>query len=371
VTLAEAKARLTIHGLWRRFGFKGQPAKSCPCPFHEDRTSSFSVFRGRDGGDAFKCFAGCGGGDAVEFLALATRLPMPEACREFIRLAGGVSSAPKLILPPIESLGQLMERCLRKTADADEEKAKKREKWPVFESPLTGEDDTPARAMGALAKLRHVSLEGVRLMAARGLLWFAAWKGKPSWIVTDGERVNAQARRMDGKQWEGINAKAQTLRGSCASWPIGLKESTPYPYVLLCEGGPDLLAAHHFIHTHGRKEDTAAVAMLGAGNKIPADAPPLFADRNIPEACYPVQWPEPGEPVQFPCKHVRIFAHADNPGRTAAKKWAEQLESTGATVDAADFTGLLMADRSPVKDLNDCTRLDFKQTQELDNLIPQ
>ena len=296
----------------------------------------------------------------MEFLALATRLPKRDACIEFIRLAGGASSfaAPHLILPKPPD------------ANGDADKARQSAAWPVFESPLTGEDDTPARAMGALAKLRHVSLEGVRLMAARGLLWFAACKNKPSWIVTDGERVNAQARRMDGKQWEGINAKAQTLRGSCASWPIGLKESTPYPYVLLCEGGPDLLAAHHFIHTHRRKEDTAAVAMLGAGNKIPADALPLFADRNIPEACYPVQWPEPGEPVQFPCKHVRIFAHADNPGRTAAKKWAEQLESAGATVDAADFTGLLMADGSPVKDLNDCTRLDFKQTQELDNLIP-
>ena len=141
--------------------------------------------------------------------------------------------------------------------------------------------------------------------------------------------------------------------------------------MLLCEGGPDLLAAHHFIHAHGREADTAAVAMLGAGNKIPADALPQFADRNIPEACYPVQWPEPGEPVQFPCKHVRIFAHADNPGRTAAKKWAEQLESAGATVDAADFTGLLMADGSPVKDLNDCTQLDPNQTQEISELIPQ
>ena len=87
--------------------------------------------------------------------------------------------------------------------------------------------------------------------------------------------------------------------------------------------------------------------MLGASNSIPSDALPLFAG-----------------------KRIRIMAHADEAGRQAADKWAEQLASVGATVDVADFTGLLMADGSPVKDLNDCNRLDPKQTDQLDNLIP-
>lgn len=199
-----------------------------------------------------------------------------------------------------------------------------------------------------LAELRTVSFEGVRLIAERGLLHFAAWKDSRAWVVSDGERVNAQARRMDGQPWPGIGAKAQTLPGSCAAWPIGARESQPFPFVLLCEGGPDLLAAHHFIYAHKREANTAAVAILGASNSIPPDALPLFAG-----------------------KRVRILAHADEAGRTAAARWAAQLESVGATVDAADFTGLLMADGAPVKDLNDCTRLRPEDQSQLEDLIPE
>ena len=333
MNLPEAKQRLTIHDLWRHFGFEGEPSKSCRCPFHEDRTKSCSVFTGADGLDAWNCFAGCGGGDAVDFFASASRLPRAEACRAFIAHAGGssVACAPR---PPRP-----------KPADVDGEKAEQRKTWPLFEDPLAGSKNAAMRE--ALVELRTVSYEGVRLMSERGLLWIAEWKDLPAWIVTDSERVNAQARRFDGQKWEGIDAKAQTLPGSKAAWPIGLRESLAMLFILLCEGGPDLLAAHHFIYAHKRESNTAAVAMLGASNLIPTDALPLFAG-----------------------KRVRIMTHADEAGRIAAQKWAEQLASVRATVDAADFTGLLMADGSPVKDLNDCTRLDPKQTDQLDNLIP-
>ena len=153
--------------------------------------------------------------------------------------------------------------------------------------------------------------------------------------------------RMDGKKWEGIDAKAQTLPGSRAAWLIGAEEAKPYRYWLLCEGGPDLLAAFHYIHAHEREADTAAIAMLGASNQIPADALPLFTG-----------------------KRVRICTHADEAGREAAVKWTQQLEGVGAQVDAADFTGLLMADGALAKDLNDCTHLCTENQPQLEDLIP-
>ena len=44
ITLHEAKERVRIHHLWRELGFEGEPKKACRCPFHEDRSPSFSVF---------------------------------------------------------------------------------------------------------------------------------------------------------------------------------------------------------------------------------------------------------------------------------------------------------------------------------------
>jgi len=324
VNLAEAKARLTIHDLWQHFGFDGEPRASCRCPFHEDRSASLSI---TPDGALFYCFAGCGGGDAVDFFRLATGLPHAEACRRFLALAGGsaVAFTPR---PPRP-----------KPADVAAAQDARRKTWPVL-TPGAGQPE----ALAVLAELRHVSLKGATLMASRGLLSFGSWMGSPSWFVKDSSGLNVQARRMDGAPWAGIGAKAQTLPGSRAAWPIGAPEAQAARVLLLCEGGPDLLAAFAFIVAHGRAEDTSAVAMLGAGH---ADALRLLAS-----------------------KRVRIVAHCDPAGIRAAARWAEQLETVGAAVDVADLAGLLMADGSPVKDLNDCTRLDPKHTLELQNLIP-
>lgn len=324
MNITEAKARLGIHELWSRFGYAGLPSKSCPCPFHEDGSNSFSV---TEDGTLFNCFAGCGSGDAVDFFALHTGLYLKEACHEFTLLAGG-SPLPSTPRPPRQT-----------SEEADFEKASRREQWPPFDV-LTDE------GLAELAELRHVSIEGVQLMAARGLLWFATWKGQPAWVVTDDARKNAQARRMDGLPWEG-RMKAQTLPGSEATRPIGARESQQFPNVLFCEGGPDLLAAHHFIHAHGRQADVAAVCQLGASLKIHDASLPIFGGKG-----------------------VRLFPHADEPGYDAAVRWTEQLVSVRAEVDAVDFEGLAMADGSPVADLNDATRIAPSQAQELSELIP-
>ena len=42
-TLADAKARLNIRGLWQHFGFDGEPKASCRAPWREDHKASFSV----------------------------------------------------------------------------------------------------------------------------------------------------------------------------------------------------------------------------------------------------------------------------------------------------------------------------------------
>ena len=119
------------------------------------------------------------------------------------------------------------------------------------------------------------------------------------------------------------------------------------------EGGPDLLAACHFVAVEGREGDVAPVAMLGASLNIRADALPLFYG-----------------------KQVRIFGRLDasGAGQGATRRWASQLRQAGAKVDAFNFAGLRQADGKPVEDLNDLARLSADSFEaergELERILP-
>jgi hypothetical protein len=323
VSIQDAKARLRIPQLWRHFGFQDEPQTLCHSPFREDRKPSFSVSAD---GMLWNDFATGEAGDAVDFLQRASGLSREAACRKFIELAAGFCAAmPRAPLPI--------------TRPASKPK-------PCFPAFRQGSAADHAR----LSDLRSVSRQGLQLAQEHGLLWFARIRGVAAWIVTDTRRVNAQARRLDGMPFEHVRAKAWTLPGSWAGWPIGADEARPFPAIALCEGGADLLAACHFIHCEARETDCAPVAMLGATQRIHADALPAFAG-----------------------KRIRIFGHTDPEGGAAVEHWARQLESVGADVDAFNFAGLRKVDGSPVKDLNDCTRIhadDFEANRELWAMLP-
>jgi hypothetical protein len=323
-TLADAKARLNIHDLWPHFGFPGEPKASCRCPWRDDRKPSFSVF---DGGNHWKDFGTGEAGDAVDFFQRASGLLKKDACRKFIELAGGHFA-------PAPRAAQLRSQL----ADA-----KPKPNFPDFTKGTAAD-------FKQLASLRQISPESLELASERGLLRFATLKGCPAWVVTDSARVNAQARRMDGQAWEQIGAKAWTLPGAWASWPIGITEAQPLRAIALCEGGPDLLAAFHFIFCEDREAHCSPVAMLGASQRIHSDALPLFTG-----------------------KCLRIFGHDDEDGRAAVERWARQLASIGADVDAFSFAELRQVDDQCVKDLNDCTSIhadDFEAERNLWSVMP-
>jgi hypothetical protein len=327
LTLADAKARLRIPALWIHFGFHGEPKTSCRSPFRDDNRPSFSV---NADGTLWNDFATGEAGDAVDFFQRASGLSQRDACRKFIELAGGqFTPAPRAARPQPQRA-----------------EAKPKPAFPDF-SRGTAAD------FKQLAGLRKIPREGVEWASERGLLWFATLKDCPAWIVTDAARVNAQARRMDGQKWEHIDAKAWTLPGAWASWPIGITEAQSFPAIALCEGGPDLLAAHYLAlweqATHHSKRDVqcSPVAMLGARQRIHPDALPLFAG-----------------------KCVRIFGHDDDAGRGAVERWAAQLASVGAHVDAFSFAGLRQVDGEPVKDLNDSLLMDATSFTETGRMLP-
>ena len=153
----------------------------------------------------------------------------------------------------------------------------------------------PALTVTEMADIAHLRgwplFAGLELLTRRGLLWHGmvrdAGRDWPAWIVTDSTRRNAQARRMDGQPWKGIDAKAKSLPGVEASWPIGAVEIGDRPLVLLCEGQPDFCAALLVVWFEGVSvEHVAPVCMAGAGHLIHADALPCFTSKHVPIAVH-------------------------------------------------------------------------------------
>ena len=309
LTLEEAKGRVNIHFLWEKFNVAGKPSKSCKCPWREDRKPSFSV---SDDGRLFNDFATGQGGDAVDFLANVTGLSVASACRLFLDFAG--SAPPSAPVPRVP-------------------------KGPKPKPSFPAMDSGTESDIKALSKLRGIPLAGLQWAVERGVLRFMTPERYQvrAWVVTDTEGVNAQARRLDGLGWKHLDgAKAWTLPGSWASWPIGIREAESFSTIALCEGGPDFLAAHYIALREqvSHPSKCAPVAMLGAGLRIHESALKLFRG-----------------------KRVRILAHDDEAGRRAARVWTGQLASVGVNTDAFNFAGLVRADGTPAKDVNDCLLL--------------
>ena len=321
MTIEEAKAVLTIPILWARLGLPGIPMTACRSPFREDKRGSFSVSKC---GRLFNDFGTGEAGDAIDFLALATGLSKKAATVRFIEMAGGASCSPLPVKqsPPAAS------------------QPRQKPGFPAFERGTDAE-------LHALAALRHVSFAAGFIASGAGLLYFATLKGHRAFVLTDDARLAAQARRLDGQRWEHIGAKAWTLPGSWAAWPVGLGTGAAYPSFTLCEGGPDLLAALDFIHKAGAETLVFPLAMLGASQRIHEDALPILAG-----------------------KRIRIFPHTDAAGTKAAERWAAQLATVGADVDCFSFAGLRKAGGSPVGDLNDATQIHPEDAHELEGLLP-
>ncbi|MGI8482437.1 MAG: hypothetical protein ACR2MF_10315 [Chthoniobacterales bacterium] len=316
-----AKARLPIPDLWQLRGWQGKPGRSCRVPYRDDRAPSGSVladdrlFHDFGSGETF---------DAPGLLARVEELTAHDACRLFIQLAGGATAA---------ATPERVPQRIQKTRTEIE--------LPPMDSPTRAE-------LRQLAALRAVSLASCAAASTRKHLFCATWGGARRWIITDRARRNAQIRRLDGEKFrrsDGEAVKALTIRGSCASWPIGAPDASDAERLMLCEGGGDFLAAYHLAVMEETLGAAQPLAMLGAAQRIAPDALTHFAG-----------------------KHIRIFPHLDGAGAGAAVRWESQLRDGGIDAHCYDLAGLTRDDGAPVKDLNDLTRVsadDFETNREL------
>lgn len=335
-----AKERLTLAQLAELRGWDWNPRRACRVPYRPDRKQSGSVL---PCGRLFHDFATGETLDAPALLARVEEMSNEAACRLFIQLAG----APRTNLPREPRTPR------KRAARGEDERTRSKPRLPALAMPSEAD-------LARIAELRAVSVEAARTVAERGFLFIAEWHGCACWALTDSVRWLCQFRRMDGGLFEradGPGCKAWTARGSCASWPLGCEEAREASAVALVEGGGDFLAAWHFILAEGRANDVAAVAMLGASQRIASAA--LSAFRG---------------------KRVRIFPHVDAPhadgkapGMEAAARWQEQLTAAGAaSVECFNLAGLRQCDGAPVGDLNDLCRIhpdDFDAEPKLAALL--
>ncbi|MBL9116697.1 MAG: hypothetical protein JNJ83_16940 [Verrucomicrobiaceae bacterium] len=308
LSIDDIKARLFIPDVWRMLQLPGEPGKCCKSPFREERKPSFSVF---DDGRRFRDHASGDAGTVIDFIQLALNVPLNEAL-DWARKQCGEEGVP---LRP------------HKPAAATAVKPS-----PKLRQAKQGE-------LEALAALRGLSLVTLADAQERGLLAFADVWGRVAWLVCDpGGRI-AEGRRLDGKPWEAFGSMPERkchAWGGQKNWPVNLEDSQHCTKLVLVEGGPDVLAALEILRRESKADAVGVVGILGASNtRLDEKALPFFRQ-----------------------KMVRLFPHADDAGRKAARTWARVLVDAGAArVDAFDLSRLMRSDGKPGKDLCDLVNI--------------
>lgn len=373
IDTAELRERIReavpLAGLMERDGIKlrreGPSKHKCLCPFHAESSPSFVV--GGKVPDRGHCF-GCGwdgdifsywmGTRSVEFMEALVALAdmggviVPEGMRDPsmhrkihpVRIVRSperlvASDAVKPSLPPLRMLKGAEIEQLAKVRGVSVDAVRCAafsfhligfSMWPLYQGGYFEDADGNAMNKG---RLWHPRSQG-------------AW---PSWVVTDRSRNVAEFRRLDNEKYprhDGGSIKAWSTAGK--NWPIGVQEIGNRVNVLMVEGGPDLLAAYHFLLRWGMCGSVAVVCMLGASNRIRPEALPAFKG-----------------------KRVRIMMDADSvrpdgtaPGVEAAKRWQDQLTGAGAVVMCFSLYGLHMPDGTAIKDVNDLARCPDDMTEQ-------
>jgi hypothetical protein len=171
------------------------------------------------------------------------------------------------------------------------------------------------------------------LAIERGILRFWNRISGRTWLVRDFEGLAISVRPLKEARWKN-GLKVEFERDSQADHMIGRSHVPEAELVFVCEGGPDLLAAHAVIlrleaERMASRELVAAVAMLSAG-----------------------AWPTETSCKAMKGKDVVIWAHSDLPGLKAAEAWSGLFQPFARAVHTIQAADLVPG----MKDLNDVIR---------------
>lgn len=293
--------------VWSALGLPGEPRLSCKCPKHEDGSASFSMYRSRrDGRWLWKCHAGCGHGDLIDLWVMMTGKTKGDALRDMRRAfdsrCGGYT-------PPVREW----------ISPAPEVRPK----------PILATEPGSDAEFAALAELRKLPEPALRMAAERGLLHFADHRGARCWVITDPEGWAFSCRPLGVNPWEGT--KSLMVKNTHAAHLVGSLYLPFVSLVFMCEGGPDLLAAHAVINGLGKQGHLSPSRVIGVAMLSASSSPST-------ETC-----------EAFQNKTVVIWAHSDPAGVVAAERWAGQLRPYAQAVHVVQAGEIIPG----LKDLND------------------
>lgn len=258
MTSEELNHVYTIRDLWQKLAVPGnppRPGQAVSSPFREDKHPSFVIlpdgFGAYDHGTSQHY-------SAIDFFGAVREIPHEKQVPEYSTWLAQLGVLVKRMAPTLT---------LTEVA-----------KLPA---PTTEQ-------IRQIAEVRKLSPSGIHLAANWGVLRIGELFGQTSWILTDDSYIAAEARRLDGKPYEAIGdlgeRKAHTLKGSKKDWPIGLKLKTidvaKISNAVLCEGGPDYLAAMELIFVWG-DSNALPLTMLGAHCLIGVEAIKLLVPKSI------------------------------------------------------------------------------------------
>ena len=316
--VSELKKSYLITDAWRDLNLPGQPGKICRSPFpsehrHGDQNPSFSVYAD---GMKYKNFATGESGDVFDLVAKVKGFSNSEAIQWIEERIG------KPIIK-IKRDGKDKESVLLRLSEPDELKQ--------------------------IAAQRGFSIESLEFLEQQGFLRFGKLWEKPIWCLRDKRRKLIEYRRLDGKPWQ--SKRKAHCTGTGKNWPLGILEAHKHDTIVLVEGAPDFLAAHHFASLENKLGSLGIVAILGAANRLAKEALKYFKDKKV--------W---------------IYTHVDDAGRKASMEWARQIKQAGATqVLGFDLSGITRTDGEPGKDLADIALIDadcFDENEKFKEVLP-
>ena len=140
-----------------------------------------------------------------------------------------------------------------------------------------------------LAKLRGISVAGLRWALSRGVLVFGSFAGHQVYGVTDQTGAVLEVRQLDGKPFPAVGAlaerKSHAVRGTSKKHPVGINEAKGCTHIIVTEGLPDFLAAHDLILRAQSSVTTppscAPVALLSSNVAIDESELPIFKGKYV------------------------------------------------------------------------------------------